>query len=41
MLLFLKALKRYIIESDFYYFKKDNVFYPVNNKGSLLSILQK
>ena len=37
---FSESLKRYIVESDFYYFKKDRVFYPVNNRGSLLSLLQ-
>ena len=37
---FSEGIKKYIIESDSYYFKKDSVFYPVNNKGSLLSLLQ-
>lgn len=37
---FSEGLKRYIVQTDFYYIKKANLFYPVNNKGSLLSILQ-
>ncbi len=37
---FSEGLKRFIVETNAYYFKKDSVFYEVNNKGSLLSLMQ-
>ncbi|MEP7317153.1 MAG: hypothetical protein ABI921_00375 [Panacibacter sp.] len=36
---FTEGIKRYIVETNFYFIEKDNTLYPVNKKKSLLSAL--